>query len=64
MPSAFSFSALDLAVFTPHQFLLTACTVAGCTDSSQVTLFTAQLPPSHVDAPVLTILDSRTIYVQ
>uniref|UniRef100_A0A8B9DD56 Usherin n=1 Tax=Anser cygnoides TaxID=8845 RepID=A0A8B9DD56_ANSCY len=54
----------DLAVFTPHQFLLTACTLAGCTNSSQVTLFTAQLPPSHVDAPVLTVLDSRTIYVQ
>ncbi|XP_065600248.1 usherin [Cyrtonyx montezumae] len=54
----------DLAVFTPHQFLLTACTIAGCTNSSQVTLFTAQLPPTHVDAPVLTILDSRTIYVQ
>uniref|UniRef100_A0A8B9SU76 Usherin n=1 Tax=Anas platyrhynchos TaxID=8839 RepID=A0A8B9SU76_ANAPL len=54
----------DLAVFTPHQFLLSACTLAGCTNSSQVTLFTAQLPPSHVDAPVLTVLDSRTIYVQ
>ncbi|NWT27965.1 USH2A protein, partial [Cardinalis cardinalis] len=54
----------DLAVFTPHQFLLTACTLAGCTNSSQVILFTAQLPPSHVDAPVLTVLDSRTIHVQ
>ncbi|NWU99575.1 USH2A protein, partial [Upupa epops] len=54
----------DLSVFTPHHFLLTACTLAGCTNSSQVTLFTAQLPPSHVDAPVLTVLDSRTIYVQ
>ncbi|NXL36266.1 USH2A protein, partial [Glaucidium brasilianum] len=54
----------DLAVFTPHQFLLTACTLAGCTNSSQVTLFTAQLPPSHVDAPLLMVLDSRTIYVQ
>ncbi|NXW74760.1 USH2A protein, partial [Hirundo rustica] len=54
----------DLAVFTPHQFLLTACTLAGCTNSSGVTLFTAQLPPSHVDAPVLTVLDSRTIHVQ
>ncbi|XP_010127512.1 PREDICTED: usherin-like, partial [Chlamydotis macqueenii] len=53
-----------LAVFTPHQFLLNACTLAGCTNSSEVTLFTAQLPPSHVDAPVLTVLDSRTIYVQ
>ncbi|NWI84506.1 USH2A protein, partial [Pitta sordida] len=54
----------DITVFTPHQFLLTACTFAGCTNSSQVTLFTAQLPPSHIDAPVLTVLDSRTIYVQ
>ncbi|NXH03082.1 USH2A protein, partial [Loxia leucoptera] len=54
----------DLAVFSAHQFLLTACTLAGCTNSSQVTLFTAQLPPSHVDAPVLTVLDSRTIHVQ
>ncbi|KYO43601.1 usherin isoform J [Alligator mississippiensis] len=54
----------DLAVFTPHQFLLTACTLVGCTNSSQVTLFTAQLPPAHVNAPVLTVLDSRTIYVQ
>lgn len=62
--NSYSCSALDLAVFTPHQFLLTACTLAGCTNSSWVTLFTAQLPPSHVDAPVLTVLDSRTIYVQ
>ncbi|XP_039386307.1 usherin [Mauremys reevesii] len=54
----------DLAVFTLHQFLLTACTLVGCTNSSQVTLYTAQLPPTHVDAPVLTALDSRTIYVQ
>ncbi|NXU70580.1 USH2A protein, partial [Oreotrochilus melanogaster] len=54
----------DLAVFTPYLFLLTACTLAGCTNSSQVTLFTAQMPPSHVDAPVLTVLDSRTINVQ
>ncbi|KAI1240568.1 hypothetical protein IHE44_0008996 [Lamprotornis superbus] len=29
----------DLAVFTPHHFLLTACTLAGCTNSSQVTLW-------------------------
>uniref|UniRef100_A0A8D0L665 Usherin n=1 Tax=Sphenodon punctatus TaxID=8508 RepID=A0A8D0L665_SPHPU len=54
----------DLVVFTPHQFLLTAFTLVGCTNSSQVTLFTAQLPPAHVDAPVLTVLDSKTIYVQ
>ncbi|XP_054432559.1 LOW QUALITY PROTEIN: usherin [Pteronotus mesoamericanus] len=54
----------DLAVFTPHQFLLGACTHAGCTNSSLATLHTAQLPPDHVDPPILTILDSRTVYVQ
>uniref|UniRef100_A0A8D0R6P0 Usherin n=1 Tax=Sus scrofa TaxID=9823 RepID=A0A8D0R6P0_PIG len=54
----------DLAAFTPHQFRLSACTRVGCTNSSMVTLSTAQLPPEHVDPPILTILDSRTIYVQ
>ncbi|XP_028580478.2 usherin [Podarcis muralis] len=54
----------ELRVFAAHQFLVTACTIVGCTNSSQVTLFTAQLPPAHVDAPVLTVLDSKTIYAQ
>ncbi|MEE6473903.1 hypothetical protein FKM82_010212 [Ascaphus truei] len=53
-----------LATFTPHQFLLTACTVVGCTNSSQVTLLTAQLPPDYVFPPILTVLDSTSIYVQ
>ncbi|XP_075451724.1 usherin isoform X2 [Ascaphus truei] len=53
-----------LATFTPHQFLLTACTVVGCTNSSQVTLLTAQLPPDYVFPPILTVLDSSSIYVQ
>ncbi|XP_041578632.1 usherin [Vulpes lagopus] len=59
-----NYTATDLAVFTPHQFLLSACTHAGCTNSSLVILYTAQLPPEHVDSPLLTVLDSRTIYVQ
>uniref|UniRef100_A0A8D2ISK6 Usherin n=1 Tax=Varanus komodoensis TaxID=61221 RepID=A0A8D2ISK6_VARKO len=54
----------DLRVFTPYQFVISACTVAGCANSSKVTLITAQLPPAHVDAPVLTALDSRTIHAQ
>ncbi|EQB78597.1 hypothetical protein CB1_001073090 [Camelus ferus] len=55
---------LDLVAFTPHQFVLSACTPVGCTNSSLVILYTAQLPPEHVDSPMLTVLDSRTIYVQ
>ncbi|XP_002760562.4 usherin [Callithrix jacchus] len=59
-----NYTVTDLAVFTPHQFLLSACTHVGCTNSSRVLLYTAQLPPEHVDSPILTVLDSRTIYVQ
>nr|XP_056708935.1 usherin [Euleptes europaea] len=54
----------DLRAFTAYPFLLTACTIVGCTNSSQVTLLTAQLPPAHVEAPILTILDSATICAQ
>ncbi|CAN2387435.1 maintenance of animal organ identity [Pristimantis euphronides] len=53
-----------LAAFSAHQFLLSACTVAGCTNSSQVSLTTAQLPPQYVAPPVLRVLDSTRIHVQ
>ncbi|XP_030630773.1 LOW QUALITY PROTEIN: usherin [Chanos chanos] len=53
-----------LAVYSPHRLVLTACTIAGCSNSSQVTVFTGQLPPSHMPPPVLTVLDSRSVYVQ
>ncbi|XP_069911419.1 usherin isoform X2 [Oryctolagus cuniculus] len=59
-----NYTVTDLGVFTPHQFLLSACTPVGCTNSAQVTLHTAQLPPEHVESPVLTVLDSRTIHIQ
>uniref|UniRef100_UPI00398F6349 usherin isoform X1 n=1 Tax=Pristiophorus japonicus TaxID=55135 RepID=UPI00398F6349 len=59
-----TYNVTGLAVYSPHRFVLAACTVIGCTNSSQVTLLTAQLPPSYVDAPALTVLDSRSIYVQ
>ncbi|KAI5940642.1 Usherin [Manis javanica] len=59
-----NYTATDLAVFTPHQLVLSACTHVGCTNSSPVILYTSQLPPEHVDSPILTILDSRTVYVQ
>ncbi|KAG3258086.1 usherin, transcript variant X1 [Ictidomys tridecemlineatus] len=59
-----NYTVKDLGVFTPHQFLLSACTHVGCTNSSRITLYTAELPPEYVDPPILTPLDSRTIYVQ
>ncbi|XP_041108645.1 usherin [Polyodon spathula] len=58
------YNITGLGVYTPHWFVLTACTINGCTNSSQVTLFTAQLPPTHVDSPIPTVLDSRSIYMQ
>ncbi|KAM5206303.1 usherin isoform 2-T2 [Hipposideros larvatus] len=59
-----NYTVTDLAVFTPHRFLLGACTHVGCANSSLVVLYTAQLPPGLVDPPILSVLDSRTIYVQ
>ncbi|XP_037397596.1 usherin [Pygocentrus nattereri] len=59
-----AFNITDLGVYTPHKLLLSACTEAGCTNSSAVTLFTGQLAPSYVEAPVLTVLDARSLYVQ
>ncbi|KAM9408306.1 LOW QUALITY PROTEIN: usherin [Pholidichthys leucotaenia] len=53
-----------LGVYSTHVFLLSACTSAGCTNSSQITLLTSQLPPGPLQAPSLTLLDSRTIFVE
>ncbi|XP_041646715.1 usherin [Cheilinus undulatus] len=52
-----------LGVYSAHVFELSACTLVGCTNSSQVTLLTSQLPPGPLQAPTLTLLDSRTILV-
>ncbi|XP_070813494.1 usherin [Pituophis catenifer annectens] len=54
----------DLKVFTPYQFLISACTMVGCRNSTQVTVLTTELPPVHVDVPDLIILDSRTLEAQ
>ncbi|XP_066526697.1 usherin [Hoplias malabaricus] len=58
------FNITDLGVYTPHKLVLSACTEAGCTNSTTVTVFTAQLAPSFMETPVLTVLDARSIYVQ
>ncbi|XP_075060358.1 usherin [Mixophyes fleayi] len=58
------YNVTGLATFTAHRFLLTACTAGGCTNSSQVTLLTAQLPPEYLSPPVLRVLDSSRIHVQ
>ncbi|XP_061735051.1 usherin isoform X2 [Nerophis ophidion] len=54
----------DLSVYTAHVLVLSACTAVGCTNSSQVTMLTSQLPPGPLQAPTLTPLDSRTILVE
>uniref|UniRef100_A0A4W5JM95 Fibronectin type-III domain-containing protein n=1 Tax=Hucho hucho TaxID=62062 RepID=A0A4W5JM95_9TELE len=45
-------------------FVLSVCTAAGCSNSSQVTLLTSQQPPGDMEPPSLTVLDSRTVYIQ
>ncbi|XP_061670381.1 usherin isoform X4 [Syngnathoides biaculeatus] len=54
----------ELGIYTAHVLLLSACTAAGCTNSSKVTMLTSQLPPGPLRAPTLTLLDSRTILVE
>ncbi|XP_072555094.1 usherin isoform X5 [Paramormyrops kingsleyae] len=58
------FNITGLEVYSPHWLRLTACTSSGCSNSSTVTQFTAQTPPAHMDPPLLTPLDSRSIHVQ
>nr|XP_040024120.1 usherin isoform X2 [Gasterosteus aculeatus aculeatus] len=53
-----------LRVYSTHVLVLSACTKVGCTNSSQVTLLTSQLPPGPLHRPRLTLLDSRTILVE
>uniref|UniRef100_A0A3P8RYW1 Usherin n=1 Tax=Amphiprion percula TaxID=161767 RepID=A0A3P8RYW1_AMPPE len=55
---------LSLGVYSTHVFVLSACTSVGCTNSSQVTMLTSQLPPGPLQAPILTLLDSRTVFVE
>nr|XP_057944950.1 usherin isoform X3 [Doryrhamphus excisus] len=58
------YNITDLGVYTAHILVLSACTAVGCTNSSQVTMLTSQLPPGPLRAPTLTLLDSRTILVE
>ncbi|XP_072320975.1 usherin [Eucyclogobius newberryi] len=53
-----------LAVYSTHVLFVSACTSAGCTNSSQATVVTSQLPPGPLQVPTLTLLDSRTILVE
>ncbi|KAM3876945.1 usherin [Diretmus argenteus] len=54
----------DLGVYSSHVLVLSVCTSAGCTNSSQVTMLTSQLPPGPLQPPILTLLDARTILVE
>ncbi|KAM6459617.1 usherin [Liasis olivaceus] len=58
------FIVKDLKTFTEYQFFISACTIVGCKNSTQVTVLTTELPPVHVDVPDLIVLDSRTIEAQ
>ncbi|KAM4602923.1 usherin [Polymixia lowei] len=53
-----------LGVYSTHVLALGVCTSAGCTNSSQVTMLTSQLPPGPLQPPTLTLLDARTILVE
>ncbi|XP_068088985.1 usherin isoform X3 [Hyperolius riggenbachi] len=58
------YNVSGLGTFTAHRFLVSACTLVGCTNSSEVTLVTTQLPPERLLPPVLTVLNSTSIHVK
>ncbi|XP_018411554.1 PREDICTED: usherin [Nanorana parkeri] len=58
------YNVTGLGTFAAHRFAVAACTLVGCTNSSEVTLLTAQLPPQHVPLPGVTVVDSTSIYVK
>uniref|UniRef100_A0AAV2LNE7 Usherin n=1 Tax=Knipowitschia caucasica TaxID=637954 RepID=A0AAV2LNE7_KNICA len=58
------YNIAGLAVYSTHTLVVGACTSAGCTNSSLITVVTSQLPPGPLNVPTLTLLDSRTILVE
>ncbi|CAB1334996.1 unnamed protein product, partial [Coregonus sp. 'balchen'] len=38
--------------------------MVGCSNSSEVTLLNSHQPPGDMEPPSLTVLDSRTVYIQ
>ncbi|XP_072265966.1 usherin isoform X2 [Pyxicephalus adspersus] len=58
------YNVSGLETFAAHRFVVGACTLVGCTNSSEVTLMTAQLPPQHVPLPGVTTVDSSSIYIK
>ncbi|KAM5165253.1 usherin [Mantella aurantiaca] len=58
------YNVTGLGTFAARRFVVSACTFVGCTNSSEVTLLTAQLPPRHVPLPGVTVVNSTSIYVK
>ncbi|XP_071790086.1 usherin-like isoform X2 [Asterias amurensis] len=50
-----------LQVYTAYTFKITACTAVGCTDSPEVSITTAQRPPSFVAPPTLLVRGPTSI---
>lgn len=53
-----------LMPYTQYTFRVGACTLPGCSDGPPASIRTLQAPPEGLDAPILTIVNSRTIEVQ
>ncbi|XP_076812806.1 usherin-like isoform X3 [Clavelina lepadiformis] len=58
------FTIQGLPVFTRQLFSLEACTSVGCNASQEVTLYSGQLPPGHVDQPMVTVRGPHTVEIR
>ena len=54
----------DLPIFTAQKFRLEACTTIGCNSSKEVTLYSGQLPPSHMDQPMVSVEGPHTVSIR
>jgi len=59
-----SFEIPGLPIFTSQNFQLEVCNSAGCNISDRVTLYSGQLPPSHVDQPMVTVLGPHAVEIR
>ncbi|CAH1791583.1 unnamed protein product, partial [Owenia fusiformis] len=59
-----AFNVTNLNVYVGYEFYVRACTKVGCSNGPSTTISTAQLPPSFVDKPALTVLGTKRVFVE
>lgn len=59
-PPAAAFRVTSLSPFTVYEFVLEACTSAGCTPSASVTARTGEAPPTGLVPPAASVIQEQS----